>query len=93
MRRNTFTKTAGSTYDCDCCGRKTRNTGAQSLGSRTCPQCFELAGIENEISDGYCTPAERKGTVDTLVAEIVSKGGNVESWSGLIDLVDNGYRE
>jgi hypothetical protein len=75
-KRNTFSRSAGSVYSCDCCGRKTRNTGAQSIGSRTCPQCFDLAGIENEISDGYTTVDAERAKIDTLIAEIRAKGGN-----------------
>ena len=65
----------GSAFTCDTCGRRTRYTGAQSLGSKLCPQCYELAGIENEISDGYCTLAERRATIDRLLTEIEAKGG------------------
>ena len=83
-RRNTFSHVAGSVYPCDCCGRKTRNTGAQSLGSKTCPQCFELAGIENEISDGYTTVDAERGRIDALLAEIAEKGGSPAHWAGLL---------
>src|SRR5262245_61070787 len=79
--RNTFRKIAGSTYACAVCGRKTRNTGVQSLGSKTCPQCYELAGIENEISDGFATLEERRAQIDGYLAEIVEKGGDVSDWS------------
>lgn len=75
-KKNTFTKIAGSVYECLCCGRKTRNTGAQSIGSETCPQCWELAGIENEISDGYATVEERRARIDSLFAEVAAKGGD-----------------
>lgn len=83
-RRNTFTKQMGSTYKCDCCGRGTRNTGVQSMGSKTCPQCFELAGISNEISDGHCTLAERRADIDALVAEIRAKGGTPDEFADLL---------
>jgi len=84
-RRNTFSRIAGSTYACDCCGRQTRNTGAQALGSKTCPQCRELAGIENEISDGICTLADRREFIDQMLSEIRAKGGNPdESFSSLL---------
>lgn len=52
----------------------------QSLGNKICPQCFELAGIENEISDGHATLAERRPWIDALVAEVKAKGGNVSEW-------------
>lgn len=74
--RNTFTRRDGSTFTCDCCGRTTRHTGVQSAGSKLCPQCFELAGIDNEISDGYTTVEEQRAEIDRLKAEIRAKGGN-----------------
>lgn len=80
MRKNTFTKIAGSTYKCDCCGRGTRNTGVQSFSSMTCPQCFELAGLENEVSDGYQTTEEVRLQVEDLVAQVEAKGGNAGEW-------------
>jgi phage FluMu protein Com len=89
-KRNTFTRLAGSTYPCDCCGRLTRNTGVQGLGSKTCPQCFELAGIENEISDGYQTLEEATPQIKEYLDEIRAKGGNPAiGFAGVFgDLVD-----
>src|SRR5262245_22634638 len=74
----------GGSFKCDVCGRGTRHTGTQSMGSKLCPQCYDLAGIENEISDGFCTAAERQGLVAELTAEIVAKGGQLTEWEGLI---------
>lgn len=62
-------------YACDVCGRKTRNTGNQSMSSKTCSECWDLAGIENEISDGHATLAERQAEINDLLASIESKGG------------------
>lgn len=73
-----------STFPCGVCGRLTRATGAQSLGSDLCPQCFDLAGIENEISDGYCSGPERRADVEALTAEIAAKGGSLTNWTGLL---------
>jgi hypothetical protein len=87
-KRNTFTRIGGSTYKCDTCGRLTRNTGVQGLGCKLCPQCFDLAGIENEISDGYCTLAERRALIDSLLSAIRAKGGNPdEHFSGFVTTV------
>lgn len=66
----------GSTYDCDCCGRRTRYTGVQSMGSKLCPQCFDLAGIENDISDGHSTVEDNRAEATRLIAEIAAKGGD-----------------
>lgn len=50
MAHNKFTK-GSATFICDCCGHNTRNTGVQSIGSKICPACYELAGLENMLSD------------------------------------------
>jgi hypothetical protein len=76
----TFSKLAGSTYPCDVCGRRTRYTGVQSVGNKLCPQCYDLAGIENEVSDGHTTVEESRATVDALIRDIESKGGNAADW-------------
>ncbi len=86
-RRNTFTKFAGSTFPCNVCGRLTRHTGVQGIGCQLCPQCFDLAGIENELSDGYCPPSERRDDVERLTAEVKAKGGDLENWLGLLEQV------
>ena len=78
-RRNTFTR-QNTTYKCDVCGRLTRHTGAQALGSQLCPQCWELAGIENEICDGYRTLAEAETVIAGYVKEIKDKGGDTREW-------------
>lgn len=72
-----------SVFPCSVCGRKTRDTGVQSAGNKICPQCFDLAGIENEISDGYCTQAERQAEIDAYLADIAAKGGDVSEWAHL----------
>ena len=69
-----------STFKCGQCGRNTRETGAQSLGSDLCPQCWDLAGLENEVSDGHRTRADVAPEVAELVAEIEKRGGDVTIW-------------
>lgn len=39
-----------STYNCRVCKRLTRNTGDEGQ-VELCAECYELAGIKNEISD------------------------------------------
>lgn len=55
-RKSTFVK-GSSTFICDCCGHNTRWTGEQGLDSKTCPICWELAGLENCEQDGQMTEA------------------------------------
>ena len=70
-----------SVFKCECCGRGTRETGVQSSGSDTCPQCYELCGLENSHSDGY--PVSRQ-EVERLVGEVRTLGGNPAHWDELI---------
>lgn len=49
MRVSKFER-GSATYKCNACGRLTRNTGDEG-SARLCFECFELAGIDNEISD------------------------------------------
>lgn len=60
MSTKTFTRNlaGASTYECGCCGRRTRDTGAGELGCELCAFCYEAAGIENSCQDGHITPAE-----------------------------------
>lgn len=75
-------------YKCEACGRKTRNTGAQSMGSKTCEQCWDLAGIENEISDGHETVETLRESIQSLLAKIEANGGDtMQSWSGFVKAV------
>lgn len=65
-------------YACNLCGRKTRNTGDEG-GVDLCRQCFDLAGMQNEVSDGYVTRAEHAAEAARLLAEITAKGGKVDA--------------
>jgi hypothetical protein len=83
-KRNTFTRVGGSTYTCDCCARLTRHTGAQALGSKLCPDCWDLAGLENEISDGVATSADHADRIRALTASLAAKGGHLRNWAALL---------
>lgn len=85
MKISKFHK-GSSTFKCNICGRGTRDTGIQSAGNKICPQCYELAGIENEISDGHCTREERLELIKQYVVEIQDKGGCVADWVGTFEL-------
>lgn len=47
---NRFRK-GSSTYKCQCCGKLTRETGASESSARLCVVCYELAGIDNFLTD------------------------------------------
>ena len=76
-----------TTFPCNVCGRITRDTGVQSIGNKICPQCFELAGIENDISDGHSTRVDNLDTIECYVREIISKGGDARTWHETFALV------
>ena len=40
-----------TTYICDGCGKRTRETGQSESGVGLCAKCFEEAGLENEHYD------------------------------------------
>lgn len=71
---NKFIRGAGGVFKCDVCTRSTRFTGEQSRDSRLCPQCWELAGLENSVLDGE--PVDNvRAYAEELAAEIRAKGG------------------
>jgi len=87
MKRNTFTKFAGSTYTCRCCGRLTRDTGDNG-STRLCPPCFDLAGIENALMDADDKDQVIEDYGDEVAQHIETlrnKGGSLKHWAELIN--------
>lgn len=57
MNASKFQRGSGC-YTCQACGRKTRATGRnENEHVGLCAPCYDLAGIENDISDHGETPA------------------------------------
>lgn len=71
-----------STLPCRVCSRRTRDTGNGDI----CEQCWELAGMENEISDGYYTLTEGKDRARRLVSELKAKGVDTSEWENTFGL-------
>jgi hypothetical protein len=71
----------GGCFACEVCGRKTRDTGEQAFGSKLCPQCWEVAGIENEWQDSLIDEHEAKERIIALRNVCVAKGGNLEKFN------------
>lgn len=70
-------------FTCQVCGRRARDVDGTNV--RLCHQCYEVAGIENELQDGYA--AESWGSEEAALAEIdrlneeaVAKGGTIEGY-------------
>lgn len=43
-----------TTYTCQSCKKLTRNTGGDEKNCRLCLDCYELAGLDNYLSDNGC---------------------------------------
>lgn len=76
--RNRFMRGTGC-FTCNRCGRKTRSTGRgdnENVG--LCRECYDLCGIENEISDGGRTEADAHADIVFLKNTIIAKGGIIK---------------
>lgn len=49
-RKSIFVK-GSTTFICACCGHNTRWTGEQGMDAKLCVACWDLAGLENALSD------------------------------------------
>jgi hypothetical protein len=74
-KRNRFQRNGRGVFQCENCGRSTRQVD-QGGDSQCCPQCWELAGIDNSVNDGAQTWTEVQSECDHLLAELVAKGGD-----------------
>lgn len=81
MQNRSHFHRGSAVYNCGTCGRGTRATGVQAVGSELCPQCWDIAGIDNQINDdGRSGPNEGEASeVSALLKQIVSKGGNEQA--------------
>lgn len=72
MANRTFKK-GQSTFTCRCCNRTTRNTNGEG-DLDLCAQCYELAGLENMLSDSPEEAATVKHDATLYFNELISKG-------------------
>jgi len=73
---NRFRQFAG-VYSCGACGRKTRGSG-DSVSCKLCAECYEIGGLENDLSDHQHSPeevAKKEARIEELWREVISKGG------------------
>lgn len=76
LRNARFERGSGC-FNCGSCGRKTRNTG-DNAGCGLCPECYEIGGLENTVSDNGADSKEGKWAVEEikrLKAIVRQKGG------------------
>ena len=73
--RNSRFERGSGVYNCSICGRCTRHTGVQSTGSDLCPQCYELAGLQNMVWDGDALESVAHDR-DAFLSEAIKRGGS-----------------
>lgn len=73
---NRFVK-GQSVFSCQCCKRKTRQTGGDNDSLRLCEECYEMGGIENYLQDHPGAADEKKQSAEwhRLKARCIAKGG------------------
>lgn len=86
--RTRFQRGANNVYDCGVCHRTTRGAG-DAFNVRLCGECFELAGIDNTISDNGIEYATENGWVADAQAQLkklAAHGVDVQRvWASLIE--------
>ena len=76
MRNKSRFERGSGCYVCGCCGRRTRSTGRgdnEMVG--LCAECFEVGGLENEISDYGDPEGKLAARINELNAICREKGG------------------
>ena len=66
-----------STFICNDCGHNTRFTGDQSIDSKLCPLCWDLAGYVNMLSDEGELDERSKADVLSICSQIRKRGDKV----------------
>ena len=74
-QNNRFKRGSG-VFNCSSCTRATRDTGGDNTDLRLCEECYEMAGIENTISDGNDDPVLLT-KFEELKTRCLSKGGKL----------------
>lgn len=73
MSRQRFQRGGRGVFKCKVCGRGTREVNQSN--SRLCPECWELAGLENGVLDGGAVEDYAQER-DRLVAKAVKQGSS-----------------
>lgn len=79
MNGRHFRRGGRGVFKCTCCGRPTRQTDAQALGAESCPECWDLGGMDNAVNDEGREPTERElAQGKALLEQITAKGGDAD---------------
>lgn len=83
MKNNSRFAKGSGVYKCHSCGRSTRATGANldAVDLRLCGECYEIGGIENQISDNpnHADVPKWEAEIEQLKARITERGGNADN--------------
>lgn len=81
-----------STFICECCKRRTRETNGDHAQTGLCAWCFDLAGIENTLSDNGAEQAFGENGYYSEAHELLKKlrdaDADMSNWQALTDALD-----
>jgi hypothetical protein len=87
MATTRFTKGSGC-FACSSCGKQTRNTGDNG-GCGVCPLCYEIGGMENELSDnGWGKHGDLEGCKTVAEAEAKFEAIRIKAETAKADKVN-----
>jgi hypothetical protein len=87
MRTIKTFRRGSSTFNCRVCTRLTRHVEADQSGcGDICHECFELAGMENAISDygDEAVTDYKNEIIDHLKVLKTKKGADMSTWTDLM---------
>lgn len=90
--RNRFQKFGRGVFTCHCCKRQTRETTGDHGQLDLCEDCFELAGIENSISDADDAAKvirEYRKEVRRRTNRVEKRGGSLQNWQRLLTVCES----
>lgn len=83
-KRKRFTGGGAGVFVCQCCKRRTRELNGDHAQTGNCAICFELAGMENAVSDrGDEAIAEYREEALGLMKKLEKLGGDMATWADL----------
>jgi hypothetical protein len=76
--KNSRFQRGSGVYTCTSCRRQTRSTGrGDNENCDLCVECFEISGIENQISDCGDPDGKLAREIAQLTTECIAKGGKL----------------
>jgi hypothetical protein len=78
--KNSRFQRGSGVYSCQSCKRQTRASGGDNEDVRLCFECYEISGLENQISDACQNDPNIENwekEIKQLEAAIIAKGGTL----------------